>query len=583
MTAWTGSAWWRNSQGVKPALVVWATLGCVPLVVYSVLLFRYMANVPYLDDYYDNLFTLLLLRDAHSLTAFWDAISWQYHQHLMLYNRVLYLVYRLFTDQMDFRHMMWIGNASLLAFWVILCTRIRNAAWYLVFCLSAMLFNLYHEGLSFFPVAATLQIGIMFYSFLVFFWLDRDPPRLVAASVLTAVMVLTQSNEMLLLGLGWLILLSSPVTGRIRFLSASVIRWSVASGITLMVFLLVNRVGMDMPRDPTIPVVHGMEWVRSVLQSFFASLVSLPYTVGDDMRVPAVFGVLHFVLLLFFVFRGWPHEKAVVAMMLFCLLSLLSASVMRTPVYGPSAYVERYKIYCSTLICCEMLLGAVFWGKNRWFAAACVVLAVVVNFHGFYKNHDYVANNKNFKDNRMLEWFYNNHIQEMPFASSILGEAYETGIYHAGKDTGEPVLPLSMARVVDCPSVTRNVVSTEITVRSAPASYGVAFTAPVPLTTTLPDTLWLCGPQSYMIERNRETISALPSERGRVVFLLLEKRDITQGHYRVLAKDDTGVYPVAGTVMAPRESHQLPSDCFRDADTVSKLVPLIYQRYCAAN
>ena len=126
--------YWQNKQFIFCALAI------IPAAIYFFYLLSHITNTPYHDDFYDVLVPLILYQDSTDITGSLKNLFWQYHQHYMAYNRLVYWAHNLFTPIINFKTIIIIGNFSLVALFLQLCINTRKQDLFILPLASAIFF-----------------------------------------------------------------------------------------------------------------------------------------------------------------------------------------------------------------------------------------------------------------------------------------------------------------------------------------------------------------------------------------------------------------------------------------------------------
>ncbi len=557
----------------------WMLSALVPMAAYFILLCIRVTDTPYQDDFLDILQPAVMMHESDSWLTFLKAAFWQYHQHMVVYDRLVYLLVSIFTDAIDFRILTVIGNLGLLIYAIALMSRIDKTQAFLLPCIAAIIFSLYHEEQTFWAMAAVQQFTIMAFTIFSFMLLNTRKKNIALAGFFAGLALFTQSNEALILPLGFCILLDDFFRDKGKQQRVNLVLWAGCCLLILVPFLLLNNTGDGMILPPDTVVLQGYAAWLAIVEGFFASLVSLPFTIQDPVVLPAVVGAGHGLLILYLMIKGWRHDRVVVCLMLFCLLSLLAASIMRTPYYGSSAYVARYKIFCSSIICGEMILASKVFGGRIRLMPCCLVLALVICGHSYYKNMGYIKHTENFRNRKAVEWLYKGVMESMPFSASILAAAYDAGIYSPVTNAAGPVMPLDIHEIAVCPDITAWPSTPFVVQQGAAQTRGIMLLLRGAwVTESQPDQVWLCGKKSFHISlRNLADYPQIQASRWLV---LLEKKQFPVDSYRVaLTKNGKG-FVVDGNVDTHLQVNKEIEHCRAYKSVLASRLPELYGRYC---
>jgi hypothetical protein len=565
----------------------WYGLAAIPAAIYFYFLLSTAANTPFHDDFYDVFVPLFLYEEGTTLLESLRGLLWQYHQHFVVYDRIVYWFIHLLSPSVHFDYLIAIGNASLLVFLWQLSRALKPEQLFILPCVSALLFNLYFHENQYWAMGSLQQLTIMAFTLAALQILDAGKSVL-AACLFCWLAVFTQSNEMLLIPLGFLLLFHNAFH-RYNRLSASellhdrpLIIWTVSSVVCLAVFFSHENISNINRLFELHSSYHTDTPLTDIIVNFLSSLASLPWRDDKSPMLGLLPGSLHLLLIIFLLRRGWQHNRALALMLLFCVVSLLSASLLRTPHQGPTAYVSRYKIFTTAILCIELVLASGIFSLRQWFPLL-FSSAIAICGYSYYMHASEVREQNTHRQQKTLEWFYSGRIKSFATADSILDEAYVRGFYNPARDlAADPTLPHSIDRVDQCPQSHATASNTLVQIYTEPDSRAILIgsSESKQFLDTRRVTIWFCGKQSYRI-----TLKASPGQRvlpskNWLTLVIVEKSRLAPDSYHLLMEKDGETLAVTQLANSAFIPAQRSDNCEAYGDKLEEYMPLLFNRYC---
>lgn len=549
----------------------------IPMAVYFYFIAIYTTNTPFTDDLYDALFTLIKYRASNTITEAVRSLSWQYHQHFVLYDRIVYWVFYTLTNTINFRTLVFIGNTSLVIFFLQIVSSVKHYRNLALPAISLVIFSLYFDEDTFGSMGSIQQLGIMAMTLAVFQLLNKSN-FIFTACMIAWLAIFTQSNEILIIPLGLLLLLDNIYRGRDKIINKNIIIWTLSSITCLIIFTAFNRISEINDFSLKLSPFRETTTNTDILINFLASLASLPLKSTDNIIYAAPTGAIHLVIICLIFFKSWKVNRPLSLMLAFCFLSLLSAAIIRTPV-GPMASVSRYKIFCVGIIAIEVALLTNILNRKYWLIFL-FLFAACLNAYSYYMNTEYVSGYEIRRGKTIMQWFYYDEITNLPLANAILDEAYSTDLYNPARDMNYAAIPLSITERKHCPEPDSHN-SLTITLRTVPSSRAALLSVQKPhgIAAPIPDSLWLCGQKNYQIVTPKtENTRHLTSPDGQQM-VILEKRLFSEDEYLLMHQTDSHVTATnikINTRFSPRQSR----DCERHKEGLQLLLISLYDQYC---
>jgi hypothetical protein len=362
------SACWTKRMKKAPLYGAAAASLCILSTLIHAWAFSEIAsNIPHRDDYYDSLFFLYLFNNASGWQEKIHIIFWQYHEHLMVYTRLINLAYFYITSRIDFFWLSAIGNLQLPAAAILLSSLFNAEARkprthvivpFLILLNPAAWLTLYHSTFS------IGGIGLIFLPILLVCLLQKG--RLFLAAAVLMLLVSTQANGAIMLPLAaaqvWL---SNKFTNKIKYIFLAV------TIFISMFFLLVRS------SETLLTITPLDEKIRIFLQNpypaitgFLGLVGSLSFTENNTIILPVISGITILATLsLMALFKSSSQKMdklPLISLALYFLSSLLACSIIRITKESYSAvYDSHYKIYSLTLFSISMLFLYTYT-KSKW-------------------------------------------------------------------------------------------------------------------------------------------------------------------------------------------------------------------------
>ena len=206
----------RKTRYGLPNLLIAGILLLIPVVIFWVVWATYATNVPKWDDH--ALRAFLYYSDQEP--TFWGRIQWlfkQHNEHRIVYDRlVTALDYGLF-GKLNYRHMMVIGNLSLMGLLVVFVWALRRKSglvWHRLPVLYAvpvalLLFNLSQWENMFWGMASLQNFSVVLWVLATFYLLTHTN-RWGLALPMAVLATLTSGNGLLVWPLGFVLLVLHP-------------------------------------------------------------------------------------------------------------------------------------------------------------------------------------------------------------------------------------------------------------------------------------------------------------------------------------------------------------------------------------
>ncbi|MDQ1088827.1 hypothetical protein [Siphonobacter sp. SORGH_AS_1065] len=229
-------------------------MGLVPILLYFYLLDSLAINIPKWDDHGLRAF-IMRFQEAQSLPQYIDAFWRQHNEHRIVYDRIVSLLDYVLTGHLNFVHLMWVGNLSLL-FIVLVWYKVLKQSVGLLYVLPIpfLIFNLSQWENMYWGMAALQNFGVIAWVICCLYALAYQLPLgiCISLAILTSI---TSTNGLLIWPLGVIMLwLQSPKKKVFIWLGVGVLVW-------VLYFLHYEKT-----EQPTHPVPNKIvAYVRAVL------------------------------------------------------------------------------------------------------------------------------------------------------------------------------------------------------------------------------------------------------------------------------------------------------------------------------
>ncbi len=229
-------------------------IGLAPILWYFYLLDLLAINIPKWDDHGLRAF-IMRFQEAQSIPQYVDAFWRQHNEHRIVYDRVVSIVDYTLTGHLNFVHLMWVGNLSLL-FIVLVWWKVFQKSAGLLYLLPIpfLIFNLSQWENMYWGMAALQNFGVIAWVMCCLYALAYQLPLglSISLAILTSI---TSTNGLLVWPIGLLILwLQSPRKKALIWLGVGILIW-------VLYFLHYEKT-----EQPTHPVPNKIvAYVRAVL------------------------------------------------------------------------------------------------------------------------------------------------------------------------------------------------------------------------------------------------------------------------------------------------------------------------------
>ncbi len=360
----------QDLRKAASSVLIFAALAAPPVFFYAVV-FKYAVNVPIWDDYAAILDFLLRYQDADGALSRLRMLFAQHNEHRIAFGNLSTVVMYEISGQVDFRTMIFFGNAALLGLVTVFCLLFREDGRKALYFIPVVLFlfHLQFYDAAMWAMASVSNFYVLFFSFGSILLLRKDGRFFFAlAFFLAALASVTQGSGIFALAACALFLF---LKRDFRGLAL----WCALSGAVLALYF-VNYVK---------PAHHP-----SVMEAVFsAPLNTLRYFftfTGASFPVPLLAGLIFSFLFLFLTWKGYHRKNpALYCALAYVFLTAAVTALTRSGFGIEQALSQRYRIVSALfpmliyMAFSEFLQGSRL--KARVFFPAVLAGALVFNLY----------------------------------------------------------------------------------------------------------------------------------------------------------------------------------------------------------
>ncbi|WKZ33410.1 MAG: hypothetical protein QY316_03100 [Thermodesulfobacteriota bacterium] len=413
----------NRMQGTRSFLkaFVFIALAATPVYFFSII-YKYAANVPYWDDYSAILDFLIRYQDAEGAFQRLGMLFAQHNEHRIALGNLATLVMYELTGTVDFRAMIFFGNAALLGmvlvFYRMFDADVRKPLYFIPVVFFLFQFQFGHT--IFWAMASVSNFYVLLFTFSSLLVLEKGGrPFYMAAFLLAALASVTQGSGIFaLVSCALLLLLKKDLRG----LAA----WGALSAVVLALYFGFYE---KPPEHPSMVKAVFEEPVNTVEYFFTLAGASFPF--------PFIAGLVFAVLFVLLTFKGYYRKNpALYCGLVYVFLTVAATSLARSGLGIEGALSSRYKIVSALFpILLYMAFFEHFKEKTPWrrvFFPAVLAGALVFNIHANATETYKARNLYNLLTEGMKWWVTGAPSLKYPdqeTANRILVESIERGIY----------------------------------------------------------------------------------------------------------------------------------------------------------
>ena len=401
----------RSKSSWRQHAIAWV-LVLLPIILFGLIWQHYAVNVPKWDDHALRAFLYYSDQETTLLGKLYQLFK-QHNEHRIVYDRLITaLDYGLF-GKLNYKHLMVVGNLSLVGLLVVFIAILRQAGRSLYYAvpIALFLFNLSQWENMYWGMAALQNFSVVLWVVGAFYLLSYTS-RTALAIVLALLATLTSGNGLMVWPLGFLLLLLQPVTakqGVFNRLSAPLVVWTISAIIVvgLYFFHFEKPGGINYVRPSALALVKG--WFAVI----GAAAEALPF--GQPLRNSVLLGglltcitlvsigweLLSHQLVISRLLRQWfarnsslsPNRTSLPSITLFfwstAAFILGTAAIVafaRTGFGADLLITSRYKMYSLTLLALLYSYGLVVSGLQfqAWLGGVGYVAGLLMGWLSYY-------------------------------------------------------------------------------------------------------------------------------------------------------------------------------------------------------
>jgi hypothetical protein len=320
------------------------------VMVHVLLIGKYATNIPYADDFDAVLLFMTKFLEADSLLAKINLMFSQHNEHRIVLDRVAVLAEWFLLKEVNFRYLLFFGNALLLALFVLLYFTFRRnrthpSLYFLV--IPFLLFNLKSMDVCFSPMASIANFGGIFFSITSMFLLfNLDQSKLAYAqrfylaliSAIIAAFSIGNGLLTLLLCLLGLILKNTPT----KYL----VIWSIVSSLALLIYFKDYHSVQGHP-DVIATILTKPDQLISHFFILLGNAFGLHSFADYPLTLAAGFVVFLFFLYCLLLQDIYKQHLFYTSVLIYLVLSCAMTSLSRAGFGATQALASRYQIYSS--------------------------------------------------------------------------------------------------------------------------------------------------------------------------------------------------------------------------------------------
>lgn len=387
----------------------------IPAVIYFYYVQQYAVNIPWQDDYGAILDFLLKYKTAHGVDKFWLLFS-QHNEHRILSSRIVYVIYYNIFGNVNFRNVIFIGDAQVVFILIIIISFIRKLLpdyWFIPSLVTSFcLFDLNNWENANFAMASMQNYGVIFLFCLSLFFYTKEKNVFILLAILVQLMVVFSSGNG--------IVASACIVGY-AVISKSKLK-IIVSSLALLVSAPLYFLHYNTP-----PTGHAATDFSKVLVYFFN--LAGAHIASGELVARVLLGIGSCAVLLPLVIKKPRFEHNVLpllSILSFLLGSMLVTSVFRCNVAGVPATSSRYLVYPNFLAAIIFILLA-YKLNGRIYAKPALLIVAVLMF--ILYNTDRLHEKGSLASMRAIltgtDYFY----PDKEVAKEITDNACQQGIY----------------------------------------------------------------------------------------------------------------------------------------------------------
>lgn len=557
-----------------------AALALLPAFTYIYISWLTTSNTPYGDGYIQSLFTVIHWKDGNSLGEQLSNTWWTYFQNRAVFPKFITLLLYAIQGSIDLRVEGLFSNTTLvilIALIAISCHQYKLPA-YNILLAALMILSVYSWTITTWPECALFYFSTLTFSFLTFLLLDLTQARVLAAVICSWLATFTMANGLLAIVIGSLLVLYNHGY-RNRYTRLQLAIWIIgATGgfllhLTTMNVFSTELFGAKSLQDSFINVSGRMV-------DFVESIGAAPFFPNEYRKGKIALGAIILVTTTALLMspKSW-RNPAIICLLLFNTGTIFITSLFRYSAGGN----DGYQIFTATNYAAIFAIASSHIDQKDWrIPALLIAMSIAFNTNALATNLPRMIEKKQKFTQELQAMLIGNDRKSNGWSGVLLRESISKNIYSPLQKHDDLPIARAIQNIDNCPENTQ---PTNGQLQTQTKNDAFALQADIPLPAAhfeQTPQLLLCGePHNYRITLNKKNETR--HENFSQLTVLLDKRAIAAGEYRVLIETNTQLFVAQGTLtvstIAPWARN--PKDCkaVRFFSRWKAFDPLI-QHYC---
>jgi hypothetical protein len=486
----------------------------------------------------------------------WEAISqlfWSYFQHIGMLEKLIVLPQYYLTGEINLHLLNLLGNIALCCIVVLLSRDIQRyrLPHYGTAVAGLLICNFYAWAAITWPGCPLFYFGTVTLAYACFHWLDLPKPKPVAALIALWISVFTMANGIIALPIAALLVGYRQITEK-KYSRAALLIFVAGNIAGLALYIaLFNLFDSQVYGAKTLE--QSFVNVGGRMIDFLESVGSVPFFPYEYRNGKIALGSLILCILIPLLLSPKARTApAITGLLLFNLGTIFATSLFRYSAGGNNAY----QVFPSIILACLFVLGSQYFTSKRLVPALMLVMAVVFNLNALLHNLPLMQKHNREKAASLQLFLWSGYDINNEWFGIVQYKAMALGIYKPLQH--HRLLPIAQAvnELPDCPATSTDSAGT-VTSMTAPDAFAIALDYPQASSAII-----LCGEKNYRLETG--PASSLDSKHR--VRLLLDKRTIEPGTYRLMLENDDGITAFDNTLQVESVQPYANSSRIRDCN-----------------
>jgi hypothetical protein len=388
----------------------------IPALLFFKVVFDSAVNLPIKDDY-DAILNFILDFRSASFSQKIALLFSQHNEHRIFHSRLIYVTYYMLFGEINFRHLILIGDLQLVIMFAISVYFIRKATrkyWNilaLIWGLAIFDLNTYENG----DVAMTAiqNYGIVMLFFVTLLFYSQDKKKYLIPAALFHVICIFSSGNGIVASI-FIVLYTLLGTDKLKKIMSA----SIAVVFSLLYFVHYVK--------PTGETLAYPSFRVDVAITFILKMVGAPI----DFDMALIWGCLVLILLaVAFPYKRVLRDKNLLPLLIiaaFCLATMVAAGYFRSNQKGSSFNASRYLIYPQLLLASlSLFIFLKFEEKKQLLPVAVVLLLISLKVY----SGNYKFGKAGFVRESARATYYKYYYPDASKAKIITTKALDAGIY----------------------------------------------------------------------------------------------------------------------------------------------------------